>query len=237
MVNEQAIVNVCQYLKLDPIRFANEMANAPYASKTFKGDNYPSGTGETSERAFVYALVRMLMPDIVLEVGTGWGAMTTQILSACMNNNNGVVYSTDIVAQRWGRHVGSLIHSTMRTRLKTTVNGSWQTDKPDLILEDSDHTYETTKVHWGRGMQMLPEGGVMLSHDATNKPDVLRAIRDCDVNPLIIQLEPKTPGFALWQKPSHSVVINEPTNEAMTTTPQSYAPKSKRSKPRAKTTR
>lgn len=236
MINEQAIVNVCQYLKLDPTRFASEMANAPYVSKTFSGKPYPSGTGETPERAFVYALVRMLTPDIVLEVGTGWGAMTTQILSACMNNNNGVVYSTDIVAQRWGRPVGSLIHSTMRTRLKTSINGSWQTDKPDLILEDSDHTYDTTKAHWLKGMQILPEGGVMLSHDATNKPDVLRAIRDCDVNPLVVQLEPKTPGFALWQKPTHEKTITPPMSTAITTPPQSFTPKSKRSARRAKST-
>lgn len=231
----QVIVDLCQYLKLDPIRFASEMENAPYASKSSKGDNYPSGTGETIDRMFLYALVRMLMPEVILEIGTGWGAFTTQLLSACMNNNKGTVYSSEVVARQWNRPVGSMIPESMTSRLQTTTDGTWLVDKADFILEDSDHTYDTTKAHWLRGMAMLPEGGVMLSHDATNKPEVLKAVRDCGVSPLIVQLEPGIPDFALWQKPAQEKTVAPPMSKTLTTAQRPSAPKAGQKPRHAKT--
>lgn len=201
-INENGLIEVSKYLGVNTNQLAIEMRNAPHAEKTHMGNAYPSGTGRASERAFLYALVRLLRPVNILEIGTGWGAMTTQLLSASDNK----VVSVDIVKDRWGKPVGSLVPSQYRSRLTQGLVGFTQLPLPvDFCLEDSAHTYDSTKSAWNGMINPLAPNGVIISHDACNKPDVLRAIRDCGIEPLIIQLEDNAPGFALWQKQTTSI--------------------------------
>jgi hypothetical protein len=72
----------------------------------------------------------------------------------------------------------------------------------NFILEDNSHAYDSTKNAWTYATNIMADNGVMISHDVCNHfgTDVLRAIRDCGIEPLIVQLEDDAPGFALWQK-------------------------------------
>lgn len=163
---------------------------APYADR-LPNRAYPKATGTPSERRILYALARYSQPITAVECGVNWGVSTIQIASALKDNGHGHLTAIDIRATIEGnRPVGALIPSTLRKHI--TMQGGKDASvvipaisSIDYLFEDASHTYEDTFAIYIAALPNLRAGAWMISHDAVNRPAVLRAIQDCGLEPIV----------------------------------------------------
>lgn len=160
---------------------------------------WESGSLWAVEGQFLYALVRAMRPDNVLEIGTWRGASATHILAAMHKNQHGTLTSVDVLES------GQLIPDDLRYRWNFVQGDGAEyvrtmVMKPDIIFEDALHDplgttaiFEAIKAH---GAPRL-----LLSHDAEHYI-VGQDVRDAfvrvfgSVNTILI--DPANCGFA-WR--------------------------------------
>lgn len=117
------------------------------------------------EGQFIYALVRALKPQNVLEIGVGNGCATTHILAALVLNGYGRLtsvdphpYNTDNVPKAWRD----------RWEFIPQDGVGWIAEHGerhfDIVVEDAMHSYEMTHDIIANVAPMRPH--VVLSHDS-----------------------------------------------------------------------
>ncbi|MFL6153809.1 MAG: class I SAM-dependent methyltransferase, partial [Ornithinibacter sp.] len=113
-----------------------------------------------------YALVRSLRPEHIVETGTDKGLGSVVLAAALLRNGTGRLTTLDVneesgylVTGRYGavvdRVVGDSVHEL-----------SGMTDKVDLFLHDSLHTFEYETAEFGAVEPLLRPGAVVLSDNA-----------------------------------------------------------------------
>lgn len=179
---------------------------------------WPTGSLWSVEGKVLYALIRALQPDVVVEIGTHRGCSTTHIATALSINDNGYVVSLDLAPG-----VGDLIPVQLGEQISlTAANGvDWLGAQPDesidIIYEDADHSAETSHDVALLAMRKLKPGGLLITHDAAHdyawlgdgsqiSSDVGATIRRgleaaLDDQFRVYRTDPSDCGFALWQKP------------------------------------
>lgn len=179
---------------------------------------WPIGSLWSVEGKVLYALIRHLRPDLVVEVGTHRGCSTTHIATALDINDNGLIVTLDTAPG-----VGDLIPSTLNKRVnKVQAHGAkWLFEQPDesidIIYEDADHSAETCMMIAQLATLKLKPGGLHIVHDAAHDTawlgdgsqihsDVGATIRRGLEMVLgnqfrVYRTDPSDCGFALWQKP------------------------------------
>jgi hypothetical protein len=114
-----------------------------------------------AEGQILYALIRAMRPERVVEIGVDSGGTSTHILAALDANDMGQLYSVDIKAE-----VGSKVPDSLRSRW-TLVQGDGLTvdlpDHADFCFEDGDHSYQFTHDMLVRLKALKPR--VIMSHD------------------------------------------------------------------------
>lgn len=147
-----------------------EMKSAYVASgKPYPPPNeYP---GPKSKDVILYWLVRVLRPQLFIETGVDQGVSSRFILQALSENGAGFLISMDPASvTASGRPVGWLVPADLRSRW-TFLNQTSQrtlealTDRPDIFLHDSLHTYEQMLFEFRWALQRLRPGGLILSDD------------------------------------------------------------------------
>lgn len=130
---------------------------------------WPSGSVWESEGQMLYALVRYLKPEHVVEIGCLYGCSTTHIASALLKNGSGWVTSVDNGAN--GQR-GELIPLDKREVIKL-VNGDGgdyleglADNSVDFIFEDAGHGEEDVYRFTVLAMKKLKPGGLLINHDA-----------------------------------------------------------------------
>lgn len=152
------------------------------------------GVGVIGERygEALYALVRWVEPDIVLETGVASGLSSAYILCALEENNKGRLFSIDLPyevgktyaegyfkpeGEIWpvpkGEQPGWIIPGELRHRWELIIGRSSEKLPPlleqlksmDIFLHDSEHSYENMKWEYQTIWPYLKEGGLLLSHD------------------------------------------------------------------------
>lgn len=130
---------------------------------------WPSGSVWESEGQMLYALVRYLKPEHVVEIGCLYGCSTTHIASALLKNGSGWVTSVDNGAN--GQR-GELIPLDKREVIKL-VNGDGgdyleglADNSVDFIFEDAGHGEEDVYRFTVLAMRKLKPGGLLINHDA-----------------------------------------------------------------------
>jgi predicted O-methyltransferase YrrM len=179
---------------------------------------WPIGSLWSVEGKVLYALIRALHPDKVVEVGTHRGCSTTHIATALEVNGQGEVISLDLAPG-----VGDLIprNLTGRVSLIAASGVIWLAEQPDesidIIYEDADHSAETSRDVALLAVRKLKPGGLHIVHDAAHDyawlgdgsqihSDVGATIRRGLEAALgdqfrVYRTDPSDCGFALWQKP------------------------------------
>lgn len=128
----------------------------------------------------LYAIVRILHPEIVVETGVGSGFSTTFLLSALAHNDFGRLYSIDLLRPREQqipeeKETGWLIPDNLKDRWEFISGDARQElptlldhiDKLDCFFHDSDHSYEYMSWEFGLVYPRLQKGGFLLSDDTT----------------------------------------------------------------------
>lgn len=138
---------------------------------------------------YIYALVRLFKPEVVVETGVGPGGSSAFMLNALEKNQFGVLYSIDlpghdaVVYPRIGKHydlhippgfnTGWLVPSRFKSRWNLIL-GDAKEELPsllrklkviDMFLHDSLHTYEHMMFEYILALRHLSQGGLLLSDD------------------------------------------------------------------------
>jgi len=131
--------------------------------------------------AIYYALVREVMPQVVVETGTATGSMTAYILAALNKNDRGILKSIDIPPVKG--------HLTMNLSLSSNDIGYWipesyrnrwiylegdeklllpkvmAEEKVDFFIHDSLHTRSHMMFEYSVARALMPRGAIIASDD------------------------------------------------------------------------
>ena len=139
-----------------------------------------------TEAEVIYAIVRLLKPDCVVETGVAAGISSTFILEALHQNNKGELWSIDLPSaalvedglRYWrpaGEEPGWMIPDSLRSRWHLVLGSSQHVlvpllerlGKVDLFHHDSLHTFRNMEFEYQTAWRFIREGGCLLSHDVT----------------------------------------------------------------------
>ncbi|MCI4351843.1 MAG: class I SAM-dependent methyltransferase [Thermoplasmata archaeon] len=134
---------------------------------------YPSNWAiEEGTSLLVYAVVRRLKPEKVLETGVANGHSSFFILRALESNGRGRLFSVDIDSaagsllsprERANWRLLILPKSGRKAALREFVQGM----RPaDMFLHDSNHTYHWQMFEFELARQHLRSGGYIMTDDA-----------------------------------------------------------------------
>jgi predicted O-methyltransferase YrrM len=141
--------------------------------------------GGTQE--YLYHLIRLVQPDIVVETGVFRGISSAFILGALAQNGRGRLYSIDLPQASYevpgrgkdtselpsGAQTGFVVPESLRSRW-TLVSGNSRSELPpllarlgviDVFLHDSEHTYDFMTWEYETAWPLLRSGGVLASDD------------------------------------------------------------------------
>lgn len=198
---EAGLTALAEQYGLDAQALLIEAHRAPYAKTA-----WPQGTGKPGERAALFALVRVLQPDLVIECGTNWGCSTTQFLSAMRENKKGRVQSVDIRNRTEGRPIGARIPPGLKDRwqFQRADAAEWlaKDDAPlTFVFEDTDHTTETTRRICEAARKRLAPRGWLIVHDVI-LPAVKEGIRQAGLDMPFFFFDEEGRGLGVWRKPA-----------------------------------
>lgn len=124
---------------------------------------WPAGAIFGDDGKFIYAIVRAMKPNTVVEFGIGQGCASKHILAALVKNRKGKLHSYD--------------HTTgiYRDRYTSAELKRWEpipgnaltyplAESADLVFEDTDHSVETTAALAERAMSLKTQ--VFIAHDS-----------------------------------------------------------------------
>jgi len=205
-----AITQIAQYLDLDADALAALAQDAPFADSRDGGQAWLSGSGSVGERRILYAITRALKPEYMVEIGTSFGATTTQFASALKANGAGRIDTVDVNQIIFKVHpVGRFIPDSVREAVTQVIarGQEWlaQNDTPiDLLFEDADHTTETTQAIYENALKRMKPGAVLISHDTVNHfgDAVLTGIVNITgTDPLVVKVDADAVGLSFYRVP------------------------------------
>lgn len=143
----------------------------------------------------LYAAVRVLKPNVVIETGVASGRSSATILQGLKENDSGVLYSIDLPKEYethspetyvtkegnqeltgfipQGKQPGWLVPDELRSYWRLILGDS-NTELPKLLSElgrvdmfyhDGDHSFETMSFEFKSTWQKISAGGVLFSDD------------------------------------------------------------------------
>lgn len=168
--------------------------------------DWPMGSIWDVEGRFLYALVRLIRPAHVVELGSAFGCSTAHISAALVKNRKGSLTCVDKA------------HATLHDRFTEAqlkkiefvsadaLDWLKSADLSDVTLLFEDMQHETAQVAavWEAGVQGIADEGFIISHDAAHwvvGSDVSAGIIEVvGTRWMRLLIEPSDCGFGLWQK-------------------------------------
>lgn len=129
----------------------------------------------------LYACIRVLRPDVVVETGVGSGVSSTFYLNAMERNGAGRLYSVDLPLPNERllpeeRRTGWLVPDELRHRWELTLGDAKEElpailarlEEVDCFYHDSDHSHEHMTWEFTTAHPHVRPGWLVLSDDVTN---------------------------------------------------------------------
>ena len=183
---------------------------------------WPVGSLWTVEGRILYALIRALQPNMVVEIGTNVGCSASHIASALKENGHGKLMTFDIATSivippdKDGHSAvykqGQLIPAQLLPFVEVVnadgiafLNDS--IGEVDFVFEDGAHSFEGTRDAWVAGLAVLNPGGLLISHDAAHflvGETIRKGIAAAGVVPNIYEVQPSDCGLAIYRQPQNA---------------------------------
>lgn len=131
---------------------------------------------------FLYYIVRIKKPELIIETGVATGMSSFFILKAMSENSSGKLISTDIrydageivpnyLKNRWDF---VLLKRDDKSQFKKFINNF---DKIDIFFHDSDHSYWWQTLEYNLSFKHLKNYGLLISDDIDNSYAFLDFVR------------------------------------------------------------
>ncbi len=161
--------------------------------KQLTDENKIIGAGGVSKEMgiILYALVRILKPDVVLETGVASGISSAYILSALEENKKGKLISIDLPYQEDKQRFLNYIQAGVKTFIPKEEKPGWlipedlkkkwqlvlgrsseklpiilkELPRIDIFIHDSEHSYENMIWEFQTVWPRLRKDGLLISHD------------------------------------------------------------------------
>lgn len=170
----EALTLMAAQLKADPQKLMAFAAEDMLGGYDINEANrkFPMGSLWEPEGKILYALVRLLQPETVVEIG-GWaGCSAAHLAAAVRANGHGHITSVDNGSE--GMAHGHLLPDEFKSFV-TLVNANgedWLAAQPDhsigLLFEDASHGTALVALLAKLALHKLEPGGVMVNHDAAH---------------------------------------------------------------------
>jgi predicted O-methyltransferase YrrM len=169
---------------------AERQFEADVRGTTVRGRRARWGGLKRRPASMLYATLRAIRPDVVVETGVCNGASSAVLLAALAKNDRGRLYSIDLPeyadggsAEFWegkggsvvpsGQQPGWIIPENLRDRWELTLGRSQETLPPllerlgtiDVFIHDSEHSYECMSFEYQAAFPHLRAGGLLISDD------------------------------------------------------------------------
>lgn len=201
-----ALTEIAAFLGLDAdalIAYAAEDTIGGYHFDPMQA-TFPGGSLWGVEGQVLYALVRALRPEVMLEMGTWHGASATHILAAQIHHPVGWVHSVDVwegagtlvperLRPRWTRHFKEAVAFLGDNKRNDTFN---------FVFEDCIHSESEVYAIVTALKPKLRKGAVVVHHDSEHGDDgqqIQRALTRAGVNWRSWLIEPSDCGLAIWR--------------------------------------
>jgi predicted O-methyltransferase YrrM len=138
------------------------------------------GWMDKRKNELIYALVRILKPEIAVETGVGVGASSAIILRAMSMNDQGQLFSIDAGQRAFDgitfpsdKPIGFIVPKEVRDRWHLTIEFSRDVLEPllsevgeiDLFFHDSEHSYDNMMFEFNATWRHLRPAGVLIADD------------------------------------------------------------------------
>ena len=171
----------------------------------FRFENFPSKKKpypidysiHKDSRLFLYALCKIIKPEIVVETGVAYGISSAYILQALYENDKGTLYSVDSVFKPWEtrKMIGNAIPKNLQSRWKLIIGtGSEKLDKlfqsiekTDIFLHDSLHTYKNMLFEFQTSWSFIKNNGFLLSDDILDNNAFLEFYSSNNGKPILLE--------------------------------------------------
>jgi len=184
----------------------------PLARQDFVGGYHPdpdkrqwgSGAIWEVEGQTLYALIRALKPQTIVEIGSGTGCSTTHMAKALMDSfSSGHITTID---RGNTPQIPGILSSFVTITNGDALNYlALQPDNSiDFILEDADHSEALCHAIGELAKTKLKPGGVLLVHDIAHfgvGADVRRGYDLAGMEVRRYLIEPSDCGWGVWQRP------------------------------------
>lgn len=223
---DAALSMMADRLGLDGEALIAYAADAPMVG----GDITPSTAMGIDQRegAFLYAIVRALRPEWILEIGVSIGISSLHLLKALDANGNGELISYDIDEQ-----VGAVVESDARARWSLRHEDALTASLPatDVVFEDSAHTLDFSLRLYHRLRELNPR--ILIVHDYYTSEIyewffVDKAFDEVFPDGFGVKIKDSFRGFGVWVNPNWVGLQKDVTVTTRSTAPAKVVP----SKPR-----
>ncbi len=145
--------------------------------------------GQVRSNFELYAILRCVRPDVVVETGVASGVSSAYILKAMHENGKGTLYSIDLPNHELeyfpdlgltpvsllpeGKPSGFAVPDSLKYRWKLTLGRSQdllpklleKLGSIDIFFHDSEHTFENMLFEYSQAWSHFMKGGILLSDD------------------------------------------------------------------------
>lgn len=124
---------------------------------------------DSATAGLIYSLVRLVRPEIAVEIGTAKGVSAIVIAQALEDNNKGKLYTIDPAEQELVKI--AIRKSGLKHRIEyiidysTNVIPKLNLSKIDFAFIDGDHSYENVLADFNLVKNLAPKGGIIVFHD------------------------------------------------------------------------
>jgi predicted O-methyltransferase YrrM len=146
-----------------------------------------TGAFNPTFQTVIYALVRHLMPENIVETGVANGVSSTIILTAINLNKKGILHSIDLPTKFWDKtdyrkedkvqvkndQVGWIVPKELRNNWSLTLGKSKEKlpevvkeiKKLDMFFHDSEHSYENMMFEFTTVWPYIVKKGIIIADD------------------------------------------------------------------------